>query len=177
MNCQQCEELIGSAVDGMLTLAERIRLDTHLADCVACRAAWGEYHALAQLARRWTPQAGVTDANADVFMAQVLARITAQPAPKSAPLWRPLVVMALLAAILVLLPRTFWPVLPSVSVSVHDLSHWLLANGRALPGEMAAAWNTGITVPSWGWSALLALGVANALFYARVAQSQRRSLS
>lgn len=179
MTCRQAEELIGTALDGALKPAERDRLDSHLADCAACRAAWEEHHQLARLANRWTPKAGQAEDTDDLFTAQVLSRIAARPVPAPAQqsLGRPLAVVVCLSAALVFLPHSLWPGLSVVSASVHNLPVWLLVNGRAMPDEIAAAWNANVIIPTWLWSALLAAGVINGVFYARVTQSRRRSLS
>lgn len=180
MNCLQVDNLIQTSLDRVLTLSEKERLADHLETCAGCRAAWNEHPRLARLAGRWVAEAGGSRENGDVFTAQVLAQITSRPAPvsPSAPLWgHPLAAMGLLLAALALLPLSVWPDLPTVGASAHALPGWLLANGRALPADMAAIWATaqsGLVVPSWLWSALLVAGAVNGLFYARLTQSRRK---
>ena len=182
MTCRHAEELIQSGLDGALTPPERARLDAHLAACAGCRAAWDEHQRMARLARRWVAEAGRTPDNGDAFTAQVLARIAAHPAsvPARPVLWLPLAATALLVSALAFVPHLVTPALPAVSDLIRALPSWLLANSRALPADMATAWAaaqaTALFAP-WVWSALLATGLVNGLFYARAAQSRsERSL-
>ncbi len=52
--------------------------------------------------------------------------------------------------------------------------------GAALPSDAAAVWaavQSGVAIPHWLWSALLAAGAVNGLCYARAAQARpERSL-
>ncbi len=181
MNCRHAEELIQQSLDGALTPDERARLDAHLTACPACRQAWNEHHQLARLAHRWTMGAGQTNDTGDAFTAQVLARVAARPvsAPSRPAFWRPLAAAALLLTTLAFLPHSLAPNWPDVGAASRELPGWLLANSRALPSEILAAWTaarSSLLLPEWIWSALLGVGAVNGLFYARAAQSRERSL-
>lgn len=179
MNCRSAENEIQKSLDGALTPGERVRLDTHLESCAACRRAWDEGRLLARAAGRWArPQ----DDPGDAFTVQVLARIASRPAPAPVhpPLWLPLAATILLLALLAWLPGLLWPGLDTVGVAARQTPGWLLSNLRGVPADAFTIWGTltmGVPTPSWVWAALPAVAVVNAMFCVQTRQAHaRRSL-
>lgn len=182
MNCRTAEEEIQKSLDGLLTPAERTRLDVHMADCAACRRGWAAHRVLARAAGRWVRPLPEDDPG-EVFTAQVLARLALRPTPVSRrPLiWLPLAATALLLALLAELPGLLRPGLDTVGVAARQTPGWLLSNLHGVPADAFAVWGaltSGVPVSSWVWAALLTLAVVNGMFCVQARRSQvQRSLS
>ncbi|MDQ2800466.1 MAG: zf-HC2 domain-containing protein [Armatimonadota bacterium] len=181
MNCSFAEDQIQKSLDGILTSAERERLDAHLISCPECRCAWDEHRMLARAAGRWTQPAAQDDPG-DAFTARVMALIAARPEPAFArtPFWLPLAATALLLTLLALLPSLLLPSVDALSAAVRETPFWFLTNLRGLPGDVVTTWNAlaiNVHLPTWIWGVLLAMGVINAMFCVQVRQAHaRRSL-
>lgn len=178
MNCRSCRDQIQESLDGLVTPAERARLDAHLADCAACRREWDAQRTLARASGRWA-RALPQDDPGDAFNAAVLARIAARPAPMpTRPLvWLPLAATALLLVLLAWLPGPLWPGLGAVGAAARQTPGWLLSNLRGIPADASASWGAltaGVPVPSWTWAALLGSVAANALFCVQARQARTR---
>lgn len=175
MNCRTAEHLIHQAIDGELNRAERVRLDRHLSECSACRQVSEEYRQLARLAHHWVPQSEAADRPADIFAAQVLARIKDSPRPASTALWLPLLTAAASLACLALIPSTLWPTLPNLGGAASALPSWFLSTGRLLPAETLSIWGAAqqirFSLP-WAVSLLMGACLLNLLFYTRAVQSR-----
>lgn len=181
MNCSFAEDEIQKSLDGLLTPAERERLDAHLNSCPDCRRAWDDHRRLARAAYRWTQPAALDDPG-DAFTAQVVSRIVARPEPAFArtPFWLPLAATAILLTLLALLPSLLLPGVDALGAAARETPSWFLTNLRGLPGAVFTTWNaltTGIHLPVWTWGVLLAMGVINGLFCVQARQAHaRRSL-
>ena len=175
MTCRFADELIANSLDGSLTRAERERLERHLLECAACRQAWEEQRGLALLARRWVVRAAPTEMPADVFTAQVLARVADRSRPAVRSLWFPLAALALTIMALAALPHSLWPALPNIGEAAQALPGWMLANGRTLPADTLAIWDdaqrNAVATP-WSWGVVVAACLLNAVFYAHAARSR-----
>jgi len=175
MTCHHVEEWILKSPDGELTRAERERLDAHLGVCTACRQVWEEHRRLAILARHWVQRSAPSETPADVFTAQVLARVAERRQPAHTTFWLPLLAVGFGVAALALLPHSLWPVLPNIGMAVRALPDWILASGQTLPADTRAIWNAaqGISFPAqWLGSLLIGACLLNAGFYVRAAQSR-----
>jgi len=175
MNCRTAEQFIHRRIDGELSRAERDRLDAHLSECNACRQVSEEYRQLARLAHHWVPQPEAADRPADIFAAQVLARIKDSPRPASTALWMPLLVAAASLACLALIPSALWPTLPNLGGAASALPSWLVSTGRLLPAETLSIWSAAQQIrfsPLWAASLLTGACLLNLLFYTRAVQSR-----
>lgn len=181
MNCRSAEDELQKLLDGVLTPVERARLDEHLLICRSCRRTVDAQRRLARAAGRWI-RPGPQDDPGEDFTARVLTQIAARPvvAPDLPRFWLPLAAMAVLVAIISLLPLPV-PDFGMVGASARLLPDWLLANLHAVPTDASGSWGmltAGLPLPSWLWAALVGMTAVNGGFYAQARRSSaRRSLS
>ena len=170
MNCQKAEALILRSLELELPSARRTQLEAHLSACAACRQAKEEHRCLTLLAKRWVPRAAPTELPADVFAAQVLARIALRRKTAPSSPWLPALAASAGVAALSLLPHTLWPELPNMREAVQALPGWLVSTTHALPADTLAVWAAGQRISlaaPWTESLLMAFGLLNILCYAR----------
>jgi anti-sigma factor RsiW len=181
MTCESAETYLHQSLDGPLTQEERAALDTHLAECDACRQEREVQRRLVHLADRWADHMLALSDPGDAFNTQVLARLETPPRRSPFSLGLPLAVTLLLLTALAALPGRLENPAWSLAASLGSLPHWLAVNLLALPGDALALQHLS-TQPAFvsAWiSALLPLTIGvNSVFclYARQLAS-RRSMS
>ena len=107
MNCEHCLALVDDYVDGTLDASDRVRVETHLAGCPACRAVAGDFGSIRRAAReldRHVPPARAWSRIAAAVDAERSRRVR----------WRPL---ALAATLLLVVGGTSWLMWRQIAVA------------------------------------------------------------
>jgi anti-sigma factor RsiW len=188
MNCANTETLIQAGVDGELSLAQRQRLDEHLASCAECRATWEAQRRLSQIADQWV-RPTLADDPGDAFTAALMAHIAAQPVVASRRVtdtfgWPLAVLLCLVAAFawlpFVLLPTVSWLDLSTLALSAQQLLPWLFASFHSLSSDALALTRIplGFAIPRYAWPVFVLIIALNSAFCVHTRRGQpQRSLS